>query len=94
MESSSIAKQTSLKRFARETDEQRQLRLFKQSERSRISRLYETESAKKLRLEKFSRNIKSFCKIYEENTIEVGVYIDRHLYKNMEEVNVIKTRNV
>ena len=27
-------------------------------------------------------------------TIEVGVYIDRHLYKNMEEVNVIKTRNV
>ena len=26
------------------------------------------------------------CKIYEEKTIEVGVYIDRHLYKNMEEV--------
>ena len=25
-------------------------------------------------------------KIYEEKTIEVGVYIDRHLYKNMEEV--------
>ena len=28
----------------------------------------------------------SVCKIYEEQTIEVGVYIDRHLYKNMEEV--------
>ena len=28
----------------------------------------------------------SICKIYEENTIEVGVFIDRHLYKNMEEV--------
>ena len=27
-------------------------------------------------------------------TIEVGVYIDRHLYKNMEEVYMIKTRNV
>ena len=28
----------------------------------------------------------SICKIYEEKTIEVGVFIDRHLYKNMEEV--------
>ena len=28
----------------------------------------------------------SICKIYREKTIEVGVYIDRHLYKNMEEV--------
>ena len=28
------------------------------------------------------------CKIYREKTIEVGVYIDRHLYKNMEEVFV------
>ena len=26
------------------------------------------------------------CKIYRDKTIEVGVYIDRHLYKNMEEV--------
>ena len=26
------------------------------------------------------------CKIYEEKTIEVGVFIDRHLYKLMEEV--------
>ena len=25
-------------------------------------------------------------KIYDEKTIEVGVFIDRHLYKNMEEV--------
>ena len=29
-----------------------------------------------------------FSKIYKEKTIEVGVYIDRHLYKNMEEVFV------
>ena len=28
----------------------------------------------------------SIGKIYGEKTIEVGVYIDRHLYKNMEEV--------
>ena len=28
----------------------------------------------------------SIYKIYREKTIEVGVYIDRHLYKNMEEV--------
>ena len=28
----------------------------------------------------------SVFKIYEEKTIEVGIYIDRHLYKNMEEV--------
>ena len=32
--------------------------------------------------------ISFFCKIYKEKTIEVGVYIDRHLYKNMEEVFV------
>ena len=25
-------------------------------------------------------------KIYKEKTIEVGIYIDRHVYKNMEEV--------
>ena len=25
-------------------------------------------------------------KIYKEKTIEVGVFVDRHLYKNMEEV--------
>ena len=25
-------------------------------------------------------------KIYKEQTIEVGVFVDRHLYKNMEEV--------
>ena len=31
----------------------------------------------------------SFCKIYKEKTIEVGVYIDRHLYKNMEQVKCI-----
>ena len=31
-------------------------------------------------------NAVSICKIYSEKTIEVGVYIDRHLYKNMEEV--------
>ena len=33
-----------------------------------------------------SNNDISIYKIYEENTIEVGVYIDRHLYKRMEEV--------
>ena len=34
--------------------------------------------------------VASICKIYREKTIEVGVYIDRHVYKNMEEVfNVI-----
>lgn len=43
----------------------------------------------------FSRCGKDICKkkqptpkkkIYREKTIEVGIYIDRHLYKNMEEV--------
>ena len=31
----------------------------------------------------------SVCQIYEEKTIEVGVYIDHHLYKNMEEVRLV-----
>ena len=30
--------------------------------------------------------MKPVSKIYKEKTIEVGVYIDRHLYKEMEEV--------
>ena len=50
------AKKWTLKR-ACETDEQRQLRLFKQSQRSRISRLHETESAKKERLEKDAKRM-------------------------------------
>ena len=36
-----------------------------------------------------SNNDISIYKIYEENTIEVGVYIDRHLYRVMEEVLLI-----
>ena len=32
-------------------------------------------------------------KIYDVKTIEVGVYIDRHLYKNMEEVLFLQVSN-
>ena len=33
----------------------------------------------------------SIFKIYKEQTIEVGIYIDRHLYKLMEEVLELMT---
>lgn len=59
-----------------------------QSEPCKTKQRVPTEKVQKFVFIACFYNICVVCQIYKEKTIEVGVYIDRHLYKNMEEVRL------